>query len=171
MGEPDRSPENTEKQSIICCPVCGEDLVELPSEQIEKCPNCAFNLALVQLPYESPTKPPIQVVVPRFAYLLLVIQAILATIIGLVFLFFASPVYFGMHLIFALIQLVSILIIALFLLVFRFPNIAFITRFGLIIFSVVTIPLGLFALTAAFSISAPRRQSMKPHNSGGTNGG
>ena len=171
MGEPDRSSEITQKQSIICCPVCGEDLVELPSEQMEKCPNCAFNLALVRAPHESPTKPLIQVVVPRFAYLLLVIQAIFATIIGLLFLFFASPIYFGMHLIFALLQFSSILIIALFLIVFRSPNIAFIARIGLIIFSIITLPLGLFAFTAAFSISAPRRQSMKQHNSGGTNDG
>ncbi|MDO8125411.1 MAG: hypothetical protein Q6364_13680 [Candidatus Hermodarchaeota archaeon] len=171
MGEPDRSPKITQKQSIICCPVCGQDLVELPLEQIEKCPNCAFNLALVQSPHESPTKPPIQVVVPRFAYLLLVIQAIVAAIIGLLFLFFASPYYFGMHLIFALIQFPSVLIIALFLIVLRFPNIAFIARIGLIIFSIVTLPLGLFAFTAAFSISAPRQQPIKQHNSGGTNGG
>lgn len=171
MGEPNKLPEITQKQSIICCPVCGEDLVEHPSEQIEQCPNCAFNLALVHSPHEAPTKPPIQVVVPRFAYLLLVIQAIFATIIGLLFLFFASPLYLGMHLVFAMIQFSSILIIALFLTVLRFPNIVFIARIGLIIFSFVTLPLGLFAFTAAFSISAPRRQSMKQHNSGGTDDG
>ncbi len=171
MGEPNRSPEITQKQSIICCPVCGENLVELPSEQIENCPNCAFNLALIQPPHDSPTKPPIQVIVPRFAYLLLVIQAIFASIVGLLFLFFASPYYFGMHLIFTIIQLSSILIIVLFLIVLRSPTTIFIARIGLIIFSIVTLPLGLFAFTAAFSIFAPRRQPIIQHNSGGIDSG
>ncbi|MFX1299504.1 MAG: hypothetical protein ACFFAL_00360 [Promethearchaeota archaeon] len=171
MGEPDRSPEIAQKQSIICCPVCGEDLVELSLGQIERCPNCAFNLVLVQSPHESPTKPPIQIFVPRFAYLLLVIQAFLATIIGLFFLFFASPFYFGIPLIFAIIQFSSVPIIALFLIVLRFPSIVFIARIGLIIFSIVTLPLGLFAFTGAYSIAAPRGKPMKQHISGGTNDG
>jgi hypothetical protein len=49
--------------------------------------------------------------------------------------------------------------------------VVFIARIGLTIFSIITLPLGLFAFTAAFSISAPRRQPMTQHNRGGTDGG
>lgn len=171
MGEPVQSPEQIQKQVIICCPVCGEDLVELPSEQIDKCPNCAFSLALVHSPHEFPPIPPIHVVVSRFAYLMLVIQAIFAIIVGMLFLFLASSYYFGIPLIFTIIQLSSSLIIVLFLILLRYPNAVFIVRIGLIILSLVTLPLGLFAFTAAFCISAPRLQPMKQHNSGGTDGG
>lgn len=171
MGEPVPSPDLIQKQAIICCPVCGENLVELPSEQIDKCPNCAFNLTLVHSPPESPVPPPIQVVVSRFAYLMLVIQAVFATIIGMLFLFLASPYYFGIPLIFTVIQLSSILIIVLFLIMLRYPNAVFIARIGLIIFSLVTLPIGIFALTAAFSISVPRREPKKRHHTGGTDGG
>ena len=100
-----------------------------------------------------------------------VIQAIFATIIGLLFLFLASPYYFGLPLLFTVIQLSSILFIVLFLNVLRYPNAVFIARIGLIIFSLVTLPLGIFALTAAFSISVPRRESKKRHHTGGTDGG
>lgn len=171
MGEPIQPPERIQKQAIICCPICGKDLVELPSEQIEKCPNCAFNLTLLHSPHESLVTPPIQIVVPRFAYVMLVIQAIFATIIGMLFLFLASPYYLGMPLIFTVIQLSSSLILVLFLIVLRYPNAVYITRIGLILLSIVTLPLGLFAFTAAFSISAPRRQSMAQHHSGGSDGG
>ncbi|MHA2315819.1 MAG: hypothetical protein ACXACF_11175 [Candidatus Hermodarchaeia archaeon] len=133
MGDPVQSPELTRKQAIICCPVCGEDLVELPSEQIDKCPNCAFNLALVHSPHESPTPPPIQTVVPRFAYLMLVIQTIFALIIGLLYLFLASPYYLGIPLIFTIIQFSSIPIIVFFLIMLRHPKVVFIARIGLII--------------------------------------
>lgn len=171
MGEPVLRPDPIQKQAIICCPICGQDLIELPSEQIDKCPNCGFNLTLVRLPHESPAPPPMPIFVPRFAYLMLAIQAIFAIIIGLLFLFFASHYYFGIPLIFTIIQLSSILFIAFFLIILRLSNIVFITRIGLIIFSIVTLPLGLFAFTAAFSISVRRRKPLKQHNVGGTDGG
>lgn len=171
MGEPVQPSERIQKQVIICCPLCGEDLVELPSAQIDKCPNCAFNLTLVHSPHESPIPPSIQVVVSRFANLMLVIQAIFATIIGILFFFLASPYYLGIPLIITVIQLSSSLIIVLFLIMFRNPNTVFIARIGLIMFSIITLPLGLFAFTAAYSISAPRRQPMSQHNNGGTDSG
>lgn len=170
MGEPIQSPERIQKQAIICCPVCGEDLVELPSEQIEKCPKCGFNLALVHSPHEFPALLPIKVVVPRFAYLMLMFQAIFATIIGVLFLFLASRYYlFGFHIV--IIQLSSLLFIGLFLITLRVPNVVFIARIGLIILSLVTLPIGIFAFVAAFSITLPRRRSKKQHDTGGIDGG
>lgn len=143
------------KQKIICCPLCGEKIPDGSKE--EKCFACNFNFELLQVsepPSALVTIPPD---IPLFAFAMVGIQVILAGVLGIFYLLFANPYYFGLPQMIIAIQFTSIVILILFALVLFFRKAIVIVRIGLVILGLFTLPIGICAFAAAFSIAPQRR--------------
>ncbi|MFW9985708.1 MAG: hypothetical protein ACFFDJ_03995 [Candidatus Odinarchaeota archaeon] len=157
MGEPIQSVKQPEKQSIICCPVCGKHLSETPQESTNTCPACEFDLRLIHLPSQRDIPPTSPAYVPRFSLVILGLQAVLGGLFGVLFLFFANPLYGIAPLLIGAINLISIPVIAGFILVLRTQKAIGIIRIVLVVFGIVSLPLGLCAFAATVGIASIQR--------------
>lgn len=149
--------EPAKQSAIVCCPLCGENLSGYATEELNTCPACGFNLLLVKRSEapQVPTAGPAHV--PQFTYWLILIQIVLAVLFVFLFLFFASSYYFGIPIVLAVLHLVSIGILTAFLIVLRREMAITGIKFGLLALGIVTLPLGVGAISAALSIALAQR--------------
>jgi hypothetical protein len=145
------------KSDIVCCPLCGKQLSDSPTEEIHNCPICGFDLLLVRAPQELSVPVTVPAYIPSFTVWSIILQMILAAIFGVLFLFFASPLYYPISVVFAGIHLVSIGILLLCAWALRreiaIPGL----KIGLVVLGCVTLPLGTLSIAAAMAIAPLRR--------------
>ncbi|MFX1564068.1 MAG: hypothetical protein ACFFDP_12255 [Promethearchaeota archaeon] len=147
----------TEKP-IDWCPVCGTNLSEKGTDvDRDVCPSCGFDLLLVKpsKALAAPEKTPARV--PRFAYVVLAIQACVSLLLGLVFYFFSSSLYIGLPDILAYTFFLSVIVSVVFYVILRIGKSVSAVRIGLLIFGFFSLPLGGCAIAAALSISTVSR--------------
>ena len=153
MRETHTFPSSEDSKMVEWCPVCGQNLDI--TEGVNACPTCGFELQLITTPEMSPTPAKTSAPTPRLANVLLILQGILAMLLGVAFLFFANPLYFGIPLIFASIQFSSVGILPLFLLLIKMRPTSLILRVAITVLGILTLPIGGLTITAAISLAAP----------------
>ncbi len=154
MGEP--SALATPKGSVKYCPICGHKFESSLSEE-SRCNECGFDLTLVISP-QSPVVPDIEPAsVPNFAFLMIGLQILISAIIGILFLGFSNPLYANISQIFALWNFITIFILLAFFTLLYLRTVLTITKISILIFGLLTLPIGLCAIAGALSIATPRR--------------
>jgi hypothetical protein len=149
--------DSTPKPVAVCCPMCGESLSGLTTKKISQCPACGFNTLLVEASRQPSIPATVPAYIPRFTLWLLLAQVLLAALIGTLFLFFASSLYYPFSLVFVGIQFISIGVLLAFIWALRQEMAISGIRITLPILGVITLPLGSLAIGAAMSIAPLRR--------------
>ena len=149
--------DSTPKPMVVCCPMCGESLSGVITEETPLCPACSFDTRLVETSKQPQLPATVPAYIPRFTLWLLLVQVLLAALIGTLFLFLASSFYYPFSLIFAGIQLISIGVLLAFIWALRREMAISGIRITLPILGAITLPLGTLAIGAAMSIAPFRR--------------
>lgn len=151
------SHEDAEQGKVVeWCPLCGTHLAH-DIDVVNKCPQCGFDLLLVVQgePVFFQRKEASHV--PRLAYSMLILQAILAGLFGSALIFLSNPFYLGLSIGLGLLHLMMIPILLILGSLLRIRKGFSALRIILIVLGIISLPLGACAITAAFSISPARR--------------
>jgi hypothetical protein len=146
------------KRPIIACPLCGEQLPESPQEILRSCPSCHFDLTLVGSDEQLPVPTTEPIFIPQLVYWLLGLQMVVSGIFSILFFFFASSLYTLTPQLIALIQIMSIVALALFVLFLRKQKGITLIRIGLVIVGIISLPPGVLAIGASLGISPEKRR-------------
>ncbi|MFX1566246.1 MAG: hypothetical protein ACFFCH_09665 [Promethearchaeota archaeon] len=158
MGDSAKPTKAQKKRVIIACPLCGEKIPESSNGPISHCPRCEFNLESIESDEATHGGLPIPAYIPPLVYWLISGQIIGSGIFLVVFLLFASPLYFGAPQLIALIHLLTMVAGGLFAFtLYRGKGISII-RVGLAILGVVSLPIGVCSIAAALAIAPFQRR-------------
>jgi len=157
MGDLTQSKADLQKTTLKCCPLCGESLLDMPTESVTHCPACGFELSLLVSPQKSEVPSTQPIYISRLAYLLLGAQIIFSAVFAVAFFIFASSFYYGVPQLIATIQSLTIVILVLFAFILRQQKSLVVIRVGLVIVGIISLPPGIFAIATALAISPSRR--------------
>jgi len=137
-------------RDVAFCPLCGTPVKDV---EAANCPRCGFSLdvVLVKTGKEIPQSEPSRV--PLFTYTMLGVHGAAAGL--LVALFLPSSLSmdpYGLARIIIYLQLGSVIVLALFSLLLRGRIALTAVRYGLFIFGLVTLPLGVAATAASLAV-------------------
>jgi predicted RNA-binding Zn-ribbon protein involved in translation (DUF1610 family) len=158
MGDSAKPIKAQKKRQIIACPLCGERLSESPTGPNSHCPRCEFNLKLIESEEARQVDTTTPAHVPQLVYCLISGQIVGSGILLVVFLLFASPLYFGAPLLIALMHLLTMVAGGLFAYtLYRGKGISFI-RVGLALLGLASLPIGVCSIAAALAIAPLQRR-------------
>jgi DNA-directed RNA polymerase subunit RPC12/RpoP len=154
MGE--SNAVTTQKRSVKYCPICGHKF-ESDEGKEPRCNECGFDLALVFSPESEvvPNEEPASV--PHFAFLMIGLQIIISIIIGIAFFVFSDPLYLNISQIIALWNFITVFILLAFFILLHLRTALTITKISILIFGLITLPIGMCAIAGALSVATTRR--------------
>lgn len=151
--------ENSEKEKEIgWCPICGNQLPKSATKGLpDSCPSCGFKVVLLTSPRGIPLPPNTPPYIPAFTFAILLIQCIIAGVLGVAFLILAHPYYGGLPLVIVIMQFLSIPTFGIVIVLLRRKKVLLAVRITLIVLGVITLPVGILAMAAGLSITPAQK--------------